>query len=243
MGQHGKHRPLVIWRAALFATLALISGRADADTCRLALVLAIDVSSSVDAQEDQLQRQGLATALLQDTVQAAILEGYGTVAINVFEWSGRRQQFGILPWTVLRSTKDIQDAADAISGSTRQVSVFPTSTGYALGHAAILLDRGPVCDAKTIDFASDGRNNDGFPPELAIRSFPLSDVTINGLAILGDAPDLVTYFERSILHGPGAFVEIANDYPDYARAMDRKLLRELGTFVLGDALPPPTLTP
>ena len=147
----------------------------------------------------------------------------------------------ILPWTVLRSTKDIQDAADAISGSTRQVSVFPTSTGYALGHAAILLDRGPVCDAKTIDFASDGRNNDGFPPELAIRSFPLSDVTINGLAILGDAPDLVTYFERSILHGPGAFVEIANDYPDYARAMERKLLRELGTFCVGRCLATPDI--
>jgi hypothetical protein len=210
--------------AALWLAAAAPAGAG----CSLALALALDVSSSVDAAEYRLQAEGVADALLEAEVQAAILAPGGEIHVAVFEWSGRRQHRLVADWTALTSPRAIADLAARVRGATRSASDFPTALGHAMGYAARLMARAPVCDRRVVDVSSDGKNNDGYAPRQAYRNFDMSDVGVNALVVGGVArPDLVDYFHAEVTRGPLAFVEIAQDYRDYARAMSRKLLREI----------------
>jgi hypothetical protein len=219
----------------LLAALAAAAPTARAE-CRVALALALDMSSSVDSAEDRLQREGLARALTSPEVMAAIfaLEG-AHVSIAAYEWSGRYQQVPVLGWTPLLTPEDVQAAAARIAGSRRVHDDLPTAMGYAIGHAARLFRAGPPCTRMKLDVSGDGRNNEGFPPELAFRHFPLDGVTVNGLAILDGDPSLSDYFRAQVIRGPGAFVIEADDFADFERAMRAKLVRELGLPRLGAA--------
>ena len=224
-------------RAAALAGVALLAQPASA--CRLALVLAMDVSSSIDAAEDALQRQGLAQALMEPEVIAAFFASDDPVAVSVFEWSGRYNQAMLADWTLVQSPADLAVLSARIAGSIRSHNDFPTAMGHALGHAAGLLQRGPDCLFQTIDIAGDGINNEGFGPTEAYNAFPFADVTVNGLVV--NAADfegevgLISFFQNEVIRGPGAFIEIATSFDDYDRAMRRKLIRELGVQVLGGA--------
>ena len=238
MGKHGKYRALVGHRALirLAAVLALGWGAPALaqDQCRLALVLALDVSASVDADEYDLQRLGLAAALDAADVRDAILRGQdGHVALAVFEWSGRFQQTLHVDWTALRSQDDIDRAVLALGNITRSYEGFPTSVGEALGFGASVLRRGPVCDRQVIDVSGDGINNYGYAPEFAYRHFPLRDVVVNGLVILGDDPEVEAFYRSEVVHGPGAFVELSAGFAGFRAAMTRKLFREINDLVLG----------
>jgi hypothetical protein len=90
-----------------------------------------------------------------------------------------------------------------------------------------MLRRAPPCDRRVIDVSGDGRGNDGFGPQAAYRAFDFAGVTVNGLAIAGAGEDVVAYYRTQVAHGPHAFVEVAAGFEDYARAMRRKLLREI----------------
>lgn len=224
---------------ALALALAAVAAAPAGAACRLALLLALDISSSVDAAEDRLQREGLAAALTApEIVEAVLALPDQPVALSVFEWSGRYQQDVLLDWLLLESREDLFTAASRIAGSSRSYSEFPTAIGYALGYAAGLLESAPVCDQVTIDVSGDGRNNEGFAPELAYRNFPLGGVIVNGLVIGGDEDGLPEYYQSNVIRGPGAFVETAADFADFERAMRRKLLRELQVRAVG-ALPAP----
>ncbi len=117
-------------RCAAFAPIALFAGvvlgadpdaaASEAARCRLALVLALDVSSSVDAGEDRLQRVGLASALQSPEVASAFLSAPGAVALYVFEWSGSHHQSTMLDWTLIDTPEDLAYAAGMIGGSVRQ---------------------------------------------------------------------------------------------------------------------------
>lgn len=207
-----------------------------AEACPLALVLAQDVSSSVDEVEYVLQRDGLAAALISEDVKGAILSG-GGIALAVYEWSGRRQSRIVLDWTWLESPADIEAASALISGARRSFSRFPTAMGYALGFGAGVMQRAPDCDRQVIDLSGDGITNDGFWPQLAYKHFPFDGITVNGLAVLGADPDVVDHFQFEVLHGPGAFLETAQGYEGYERAMTRKLYREIETRVVGSIAP------
>lgn len=204
---------------------------APASACRLALVLAIDVSSSVDATEDRLQRLGLAAALTDPEVVAAFLASDDPVALAVFEWSGRFSQVDILPLAPVMSADHLARAAAIIAQSPRSRTDMPTAAGYALGHAATLLARGPDCLTRTVDMAGDGVNNEGFGPADAYAAFDFSGVVVNGLMIAGGdyiaSGNLLAFYQGEVRHGPGAFIEVADGFDDYAAAMRRKLLREL----------------
>jgi len=218
-------------RLCLALTLLAVPAVAE---CRLALALALDISSSVDAEEDQLQRLGLASALASPEVQAALLSVPGqSIALAVFEWSGRYQQDVILSWRLLSTPSQILTAADTIRRSKRSYTEFPTAIGYALGYAAGVLADAPPCLFQTLDVSGDGINNEGFAPYLAYRNFPLAEVTVNGLVIGGAKDDLVGYFRREVIKGPGAFVETASDFNDFEHAMRRKLVRELQARSIG----------
>jgi Protein of unknown function (DUF1194) len=219
------------------ARLALAAGLlfpAPALACRLALLLALDVSSSVDAREYLLQKNGLAAALIAPEVEAAFLSASEPVALAAYEWSGRYNHQTVLDWRLISSREDLVSAAEALAVATRSEDEFPTALGYALGHAARLFRQAPTCERRVIDVSGDGRNNDGFSPRIAYRHFPLDDVTVNALVIGGsqDLDDLVAYFRADVLHGPGAFVETAYDYADFERAMRRKLEREVAARAL-----------
>ena len=100
-----------------------------------------------------------------------------------------------------------------------------------------MLDRAPVCATRTIDMAGDGQNNEGFGPKQAYREFNFEGVVVNGLVV--NAADfeaetlLIEFYQEQVLHGPGAFLEIAQGFEDYERAMRRKLERELSVPVFG----------
>ncbi len=217
--------------------LACAALPAQAIECRLALALAIDVSSSVDAAEDTLQRSGIVAALTSPKVEAAFFSSDLPVALAAYEWSGRHNQKIILDWRLIDSRSALVEAAETVAKSTRSHSEFPTAMGYALGFGAQLLDRSPTCLRKTLDMAGDGKSNEGFPPATAYREFPFQDVTVNGLVV--NAADfegevgLIAFYQGEVIHGPGAFLIIANGFDDYEDAMRRKLERELSPPAIG----------
>lgn len=239
MGQHGKHRALVspVKRALFAVCWGLTALPAAAEQCRLALVLALDVSSSVDAAEDTLQRQGLVAALTAPEVRAAFFATDDPVALAVYEWSGRYNQEMVLDWVMVRGPAELLMAAETVAASQRSYNDFPTAMGYALGYGAGVLARGPDCLQQTLDMAGDGQNNEGFGPQAAYREFGFDAVTVNGLVV--NAADyeaevgLIAFYKAEVLHGPGAFMEVAQGFEDYERAMRRKLVRELSPPVLG----------
>lgn len=226
-----------ITAAALGCAAAL---PAQAIECRLALALAIDVSSSVDAREDTLQRSGVVAALTSPEVRAAFFAADLPVALAVYEWSGRYNQEMILDWMMIDSPAALVGAAEVVANSKRSHNDFPTAMGYALGYGAELLARAPACLRKTLDMAGDGTSNEGFGPQSAYREFPFDDVTVNGLVV--NAADfegevgLIAFYAGEVIHGPGAFLIVANGFDDYERAMRRKLERELTPPAIG-ALP------
>lgn len=216
---------------------AMFAAPAEATACKLALILALDVSGSVDTEEDRLQREGVASAILAPSVKAAFLHR-APVALFVFEWSMTSHQELLLPgWRIVDSEEDLTEVAESIRTSGRSHAHLnpPTAVGSALGYAVTALRDGPRCDAMTIDISGDGENNDGFDPSVAYATYPFDGVTVNALVIGGagktdpfwDDVRLLAWFEAEVLRGPGAFAIIANDYNDYARAMEMKLLREL----------------
>lgn len=239
MGQHGKHRLLV--RAGVI--LAALLAASPAVACRLALLLALDVSSSVDETEDRLQRGGLVAALTAPEVQAAFFASDDPVALAVYEWSGRYNQEVVLDWTLIDSPAALLTAAETIAASKRSHNEFPTAIGYALGYGAGLFAEGPACLYRTLDMSGDGQNNEGFGPRLAYREFPFADVTVNGLVVnaaeFTSEVDLIAYYREHVLWGPGAFMEVAQGFEDYENAMRRKLERELTPPVLGSVVPSP----
>ncbi|MCR9158701.1 MAG: DUF1194 domain-containing protein [Rhodobacteraceae bacterium] len=200
--------------------------------CRLALLLALDVSSSVDSEEYILQRDGLAAALNDPLIRGAILDGEGHVSIAIYEWSGRRQNAMVSNWVALTDGTAIDGLINNLVTTPRSQTRFPTAMGYALGYGATLLSRGPKCDRQVIDLSGDGENNDGFPPRLAYKNFPFANVTVNGLAVLGGSDDVLDYFQREVRFGFGAFVETSAGYQGYREAMTRKLFRELNDMIL-----------
>lgn len=224
-------------RSALIGLATFIGTPAAAVECRLALVLAMDVSSSVDASEDALQRGGMVSALTSPEVVAAFFATDDRVALAVYEWSGRYNQEILLNWTLIDSPATLQRTAEKIAASKRSHNDFPTAMGYALGYGAGLLARAPRCYYNTLDMAGDGQNNEGFGPQAAYREFPFDDVTVNGLVVNGAdfeaETGLIAFYKAQVLHGPGAFIEIAQGFEDYERAMRRKLERELTPPVIG----------
>ncbi|MEJ6397716.1 DUF1194 domain-containing protein [Yoonia sp. 208BN28-4] len=217
------------------AALGLWSGAADA--CRLALVLAMDVSNSVDAREDALQRNGLASALLHPDVQDAFLVSSDPVSLLIFEWSGQYNQDIIVDWVAITSPEVLFNAANTVANSTRIARDSPTSLGYALGFAATKLREVPACANRTIDVAGDGKNNHGFGPAEAYAAFPFDNVIVNGLVIdagsFAGNDGLIPFYRNEVLRGPGAFLEIATRFEDFEETMRRKLLRELLSQMIG----------
>jgi Ca-activated chloride channel homolog len=210
----------LVWALAVFPA-------APAPACALALVLAIDTSASVSAREYLIQKEGLADALTDVAVIEAI-RLQGGIWLAAFEWSGARHQYDLLDWTFVGDAATLGRVAETMRRTPRRADEFPTALGYALIHGLLRLREAPVhCSRRVIDVAGDGVNNDGFPPESVYRVADTTGITVNAIVIAGDRPPPAPYYEDRVIHGPGAFLEIADGYEDYAHAIRRKLLREI----------------
>lgn len=226
-------------RVALALIILLVAQPAQA-ACRLALAIGLDVSGSVDRAEKALLIEGMAGALTTPTVQAALLFlPDSPVRITVYEWAGGRSQRVLVPWVELTSPADLAGAAAMLRARTERPMPNETALGAAVGFGMVLLDGQRDCARLTMDIAGDGPNNAGPGPE-TVPSVA-DTVTINALAIGGGeaqlgvsaAAELADYYARALIRGPDAFVEIALDFPDFQRAMEKKLLREIVMNVSG----------
>lgn len=221
--------------------LLLFASPVSAQQCRQALVLALDVSGSVNEEEYQQQINGLAAALDSEAVRSLLLFGADApVALSVFEWSSRNHQLMIQPWISIDGPAALDQAIARIRTHRKQRAGLKTALGTSLMFAQSLLEDQAHCWLHTIDVSGDGPNNIGATPDRVFAALDFGRTTINALVIgstgWGTAradQDLQAYYEREVIRGPNAFAIIAHGYEDYARAMQRKLERELQLPMFG----------
>jgi Ca-activated chloride channel family protein len=196
--------------------------------CRTALVLAMDVSNSVDPGEYRLQAEGLAAAL-RDPVIAEILVR-DQVALSVVHWSGVDSQSVVLPWTQMLSPAHVTRFADAARSKPRAFVLSDTAPAEALGFALRHLADAPACERRVIDMSGDGTPNAGGEIGRARRRAEQSGVTVNGLAIEGIGVAISNFYRRGVITADG-FVITARGHRDFARAIRIKILREIARVV------------
>jgi hypothetical protein len=214
------------------ALLATLAGSAVAQTkVDVALVLAVDVSLSIDNEEFALQRAGYAAAFRNPMVIDAItMGGTGGMAVTYIQWSGASEQKQIIGWRLIRDRESALAFADELAAAERLVASGSTSLSGAIDTAARLLrQRDFAPNRKVIDISGDGSNNSGRLPIYARDEAVAEGITINGLAILKNEPFLDGYYRQNVIGGPGAFVITAADFGDFAQAILGKLVREVAS--------------
>jgi Ca-activated chloride channel family protein len=198
------------------------------DTVDLALALAVDGSASVTYDEFGLIAGGMAAALRDPVVIRGLTGGPAkTSYCCLLLWSGTGAQDVITGWTRIGSAADARTFADTVDNMPRTVRAGETAIGEALLGALTLLGRVPANPKRSVvDVIGDGRSNQGIAPGPIRDRMAAAGITINGLCILHEEPDLLESYTREVIGGPGAFAVVCRDYPDFAAAMKQKLARE-----------------
>ncbi len=220
--------------AALVAASGLRPVRAAA--VDLELILAVDASSSVNYSEFALQMNGLATAFRNDGVIAAIEAGrLGAIAVTVLQWSSPGRHRFAPGWTLVGDGAGARAFADAIDNTPRHVESGGTAISAMIAAAApSFAANGYQGTRRVIDISGDGRDTHGPPFALTRGPAIAAGITINGLPILTDEPDLEHYYATLVIGGPGAFTVPAANYGDFALAIRAKLIQEIrGRPLLG----------
>jgi hypothetical protein len=238
-------RPAALGAALLGALLAIAPARAgDVD---LLLVLAADVSRSIDDDEFALQRKGYAAALGDPRVLKAITSGPNrSIALTFIEWSGADEQQTVVDWAVLRDGEDAAVIAGQILTAPRSF-LARTAIGAAIDFSLDRLAAAPAtAERKVIDVSGDGTSNAGRPVTEARDAAVAKGVTINGLAIINTrtAPGftmhtqppggLPNYYKENVIGGPGAFLLVVENFETFADAMTRKLVSEIADIPGGE---------
>ncbi len=233
---------------AVWAAVALlhIDGAQAQAPVSIELVLAVDTSMSVDGFEYGLLMKGIANAFRTPEIVNLIGQQNG-VAVSLFQWSSEVNRQYMIPWHLLKDPASVSAFAAKVEKVERDPNRVFTGIGGAIDFGVRSIAENAFEGQRLkIDVSGDGRNNIGVPPSIPRQEANALGIVINGLPILtrivaysGRIPthtnvdfyDLETYYRKYIIHGPGAFVEIADDYDDFARAFLRKLLRELTPLV------------
>jgi len=242
---------MIILRAStLAAAVALMGGENFSHSTEipvdLELVLAVDVSASMDPDEQSLQRQGYVTAFRSQEVLEAIQSGaIGQIAVTYVEWGDSDNQHVVVPWTLV----DGQTSADAFAAALSDAPperFFGTSIAWALRFSTALLARnGFNGERLAIDISGDGPNNVGPPVGPARDAAVEGGVTINGLPImirmsegtsLYSIAGLDFYYEDCVIGGPGAFIVSITNRKQFRDAIERKLVLEISQRA-NDVLP------
>lgn len=212
--------------AAVAAALAPAAARGG-ERVDIELVLAVDVSGSVDGAERALQRVGLAAAFRDPEVIDVITALPRGVAVALVVWAGVQET--AVAWRRLTDRASTEDFAARVEAALP--ATFSAGGNTAIGDALIrslaeLAGNGFDGRAK-IDVSGDGRSNCGAYPSQVRDDAVRAGVTINGLAILSEQPNVAEFYRTNVIGGPGAFVMAADDYHDFGEALRRKLIREL----------------
>jgi hypothetical protein len=222
-------RPGKILGAAIVAVALLGAARpAVAAKVDMALVMAVDVSESVDAGEYELQHEGIARAFENPQVIDAIKNGAaGAIDVLMLEWSDRDKQAIVADWTRVSDAASGAAFAAKIRASQRSSSGL-TAIGDALLASAAALKTAPDIPARrVIDISGDGMANIGPKPDDVRDVLNAEGITINGLAILATEPWLDTYYDNDVIGGEGAFLLQVKDFQSFATAIKQKLLAEI----------------
>ncbi len=213
---------LALARLARAAIVGLLA--APAIACDTALLLAIDVSRSIDAAEYRLQTQGMRTALRDPDIADALVQGQ--VALSVVQWSGVERQQVSLPWTRMTNAAEVAAFAEAAGALPRAFAVSNTAVGDAMDFAGAAF--GPVSDClrRVIDISGDGQDNAGTPPAHARRAAERAGIQINAIAIEAVGLSITTYYRRQVITSDG-FVMTARGHRDYPRTLKAKIAREV----------------
>jgi len=235
------------WLSAIVAVTFLLNAPARAaETVDLLLVLAADVSRSVDAPKFQLQREGYAAAISDPRVVDAIRSGpSGKIAICFVEWSGIGAQKVVIDWSIVKDGASARQFGDQLLEIPRSFA-DRTSISGGIEFAVAQLDRAPFeSGRRTIDVSGDGTNNSGRDVTRARDETIAKGITINGLVILSDRPlswnpehtnppgGLANYYRDNVIGGPGAFVMVAEDFKSFGRAIIKKMIAEIATLRVG----------
>ena len=212
------------------------------DEVDVAIVLAADMSGSINQSEAALEREGYASALESADVLEVIKEGaQGKVAVTYLEWSSSGSSETRLDWAILTDAKDASLIAEVIRRKSERERAGPhgekTSISYAIDVSVDAFDKLPVrASRRMIDISGDGTNNDGPPIEDSRRRALQKAIVINGLPIGYDVENGETipeYYERHVIGGPGSFMVTANSAAEFRRAITYKLARELASISSG----------
>ena len=208
----------------------------DAQTVDVELILAVDVSYSMDMDELAIQREGYAQAIQsKEFLQALKLGPNGRIAVTYFEWAASSDQKIIIPWRLV----DGPETADAVAAEIMKTPIrraSRTSISGAINFAMPLFDEDPYRGLRrVIDISGDGPNNNGGPVTVARDAALEKGIVINGLPIMVKEPSYSTmdidnldhYYEDCVIGGHGSFVVVADGFQDFARAIRRKLVLEI----------------
>ncbi|MFO1185455.1 MAG: DUF1194 domain-containing protein [Bauldia sp.] len=214
-----------------------VGPRAAPTAVDLAVVLAVDISHSMDEVEQRLQREGYAAAFRDPAVVAAIRGGLlGRIAVSYVEWSTRYFQLVVVPWTIVDTeTSAAAFAAELLAEPTNR-GLETSISGGLLFAAAHFGRSGVSATRRVIDVSGDGPNDSGVPVEAARDRVVAEGITINGLPILLPAPhvrdpftlaDLDAYFHDCVVGGPRSFTVTVGGADQFAEAIRRKLILEI----------------
>jgi hypothetical protein len=228
--------------AVIALSLLLPLPAVGAETVDLQLILAADVSRSIDTDEFQLQREGYATALTDPRVLRVIQSGpFQSVAVTFVEWAGSEAQQVVADWHIIRDDESAHDVAAILRSAPRSFVGFTSISAaidFSMQHFA---KSGVASDRRIIDISGDGTNNGGRPVGDARDEAVAAGVTINGLAILNLRPQfgnyahtqppegLGEYYKRNVTGGPGSFVIVVEDFNSFAEALTNKLVTEIAS--------------
>jgi Protein of unknown function (DUF1194) len=216
----------------MFGSTSIAQSETEVD---LALILAVDVSRSMDWDEQRLQREGFVEAFRSPLVHDAIRKGaLGRVAVAYVEWSGATEQKVVVPWAVIDGPERALAFSDRLAREPIGV-IFSTSISGAIDFSVRLFARSGVDPARrVIDISGDGPNNTGRIVTLARNDAVAQGITINGLPLMlkrpsgrGEIENLDLYYRDCVIGGPGAFIVPVRERPQIADAIRTKLVREI----------------
>ena len=195
----------------------------------LELVLAVDTSSSVSAEEFDLQMRGLAEAFRSPAVVQAIrAAGDLGLAVSLVQWSDARKQTLAIDWVMVTDDASAARFSQEIENTPRFLIGGGTALGGALSFSMRQFETsGYQGRRKVIDVSGDGRTNQGAHPSRVRDLAVAAGITVNGLAILNEDLYVDRYYRYNVIGGTGAFVMTADDYRDFANAILQKLIKEI----------------